>query len=794
MPAPREQSPQERLSLLKLEHKRLKAQTAAIKVESELGTLVPLENIRRERAKQLAAFRSGMEGLPARIAQYGAVNGEPLMPDQFLELQTAMAQALSMAAETPEGWLEDPGSPIAPRLAKGIRRAKVVPNGHHEQVDLEELRKFAARCVEQRSLEAMAPEMPVKASVWSDEHYVLSNAAVPQPWKPWPFQRDLLDVIAMPSVTPDEISVAKSTRVGVTEVMKVAMAYLLAHAGRHVAMYQPTDDKARKFAQSDVMPMIKSMPVLRDMANSRDEHTGRTGSRAAAQLELNGRMLRLLGAATKANFRQYSTDYALLDECDTYPASVGGEKGDGDPVALAKGRTDSSPFGRVVAASSPTLAGESLIEDQVSAAEAVFHFFFPCPMCGSETRLDFKGDGVSWGMTWDERDENEPLTDRYINSLAATVKYKPECCKEPWGYEKLRPALEEGYWATDDGQLWIDNEDPDKWPALRDAEGEETSWPASVSFRIWRAYNLDRNWSRIVRDYYKSLDNPAAYQVWHNNVLGQSYRNAENEVAEGLEGRREEESWVPPDMRIVVAATDVQKDRLSTLVVGFGPEWNTYVLERREDWGPTDDLGGAAWQSWASWIQSSPRYATGAPEEKEHGSVRVNTVVVDSAYNTQTVYGGCSTREFKSWTRRVPLRGTPSPRSYLVPDVKQMPVGGRARKGGPRIPVLMLNTNVVKDRLVERINAGHDAGGESERKVFFSHLIGPDVFDELTSEYKKLVQSRWGVPLGRWVKKHGSNATEAIDCLTYATAMLEYLNYDWLSSLKRRKRKKAAKE
>jgi hypothetical protein len=87
----------------------------------------------------------------------------------------------------------------------------------------------------------------------------------------------------------------------------------------------------------------------------------------------------------------------MLDEVDRYPASAGDE---GDPISLVKKRAQTylRRGGKLLAGSTPDIAGLSLIEDLVDQGDRRV-WLVPCHHggCGHEQRLEFER------LKWDRR-------------------------------------------------------------------------------------------------------------------------------------------------------------------------------------------------------------------------------------------------------------------------------------------------------------------------------------------------------------------------------------------------------
>jgi phage terminase large subunit GpA-like protein len=85
----------------------------------------------------------------------------------------------------------------------------------------------------------------------------------------------------------------------------------------------------------------------------------------------------------------------IFDEVDGYPPSAGS---DGDQIKLGIARTQYYWDRKIIAGSTPLIAGASRIETLFEAGDQR-RYYVPCPQCGHMAPLVFRGDG-GHSMTW----------------------------------------------------------------------------------------------------------------------------------------------------------------------------------------------------------------------------------------------------------------------------------------------------------------------------------------------------------------------------------------------------------
>lgn len=224
---------------------------------------------------------------------------------------------------------------------------------------------------------------------------------------------------------------------------------------------------------------------------------------------------------------------------------------------------------------------------------------------------------------------------------------------------------------------------------------------------------------------------------------------------------------LPAGVRFLVGAVDVQAGKFVVQIHGFGVELQSWVVDRfeitaskREESGRTAGLDPAAFTEDWDLILSEVADKSYAYEGMLDVKLSPRLVVVDSGGKA-----GVTTRAYDFWRRardlgygrRVMLiKGTGHPTaprlSLTYPDTR-----GRAdRQGGGAgdVPVLQINTNIIKDGVANDLaRETHGAGF-----IHFPEWLDPSWYDELMSETRTIKG---------WVASKGQR-NEAFDLTGYA--------------------------
>lgn len=568
----------------------------------------------------------------------------------------------------------------------------------------------------------MAPPPRLTISQWADKERVLSSESSAEPGR-WstdraPFQRGIMDAITDPSV--ERVAYIKSAQVGATETILNTIGYYSDHDPCPILVLQPTLGMAEAFSKDRLGPMLRDTPSLRAKVGG---GKSRDGENTILHKKFPGGHITLAGANSPASLASRPIRIALCDEVDRYPKSAGKE---GDPVKLASKRTTTFWNRKVVLVATPTVEGESRIEQEWLASDQR-RFFLACPHCAHRQHLVWEQ--LKWKPSAGDPRRCDP----------DSVAYECVSCRKTFrDYLKL--------------ELLISGE----WRATAPRS-------AVVGFHINELYSPWKRWHEVVDDFLDSKDDPEKLMVWWNTSMGLAYKRAAGEAPkwEDLYSRREDRQRGIVPMRAVAltAAVDVQKDRLELSVYG----WN-----RREPWlvDHVVIMGDTSLPpSHGPW----PKLAAELDRDWQHEggrSLRIDLSLIDSGYNTTAVYAFVASRPRGSIRAIKGQQTLPMPiGSPKAIDVRQGD-GKRLRRG---VRVWPVGTNLLKGDIVGRLYLKRPtdeelaAHGYPPTYVHFP-MMDEEFFRQLTAEE----QRRDGKGRVEWVKIYHAN--EVFDLLCYNLA------------------------
>ena len=575
-------------------------------------------------------------------------------------------------------------------------------------------------------------EPDISVSEWADKFRILSDVASSEPGR-WrtdrtPYLREIMDSLS-PRDPIERIVFMKGAQVGGTECGNNWLGYTIHSYPGPMLMVQPTVDVAKRVSKQRIAPMIAATPVLRErVAASRSRDSGNT----VQVKEFAGGILLITGSNSSAGLRSMPIRSLFLDEADEYPGDVGGQ---GDPVALAEKRTATFAHRKVFIPSTPTIRGISRVETEFLASDRRY-FYVPCMVCGAMDFLTWSGfrdflratDGGHHRIEWDE---GAPETARMICGT----------CGEATSESVKTEMLSRGEWRAT-------------------AESSKTR-----GFHLSALYSPLgwRSWESCAREFLLAKSDPFKLKTWVNTVLAETWEEGGDAVeASSLMARREVYAGeVPAGVGVLVAAVDVQGDRLELVVKGYGEREESWLVAFHQMLG--DPARDETWHELDRMLSQTFKHESGQ-------SMRIECTTIDS--------GGLHTEQVYRYVKARPGRNILAIKGGNVPG---RPLVERpSANNSYRVPLFVLCVDTGKDIIMGRLQIRQRGPG-------YIHLpawADDEYVEQLTAEraVRKYIKGRGAVR--QWVKVRDRN--EAFDLEVYALAALYILGQRLIMSLPER--------
>lgn len=582
---------------------------------------------------------------------------------------------------------------------------------------------------EAKAAALLAPPPKLKVSEWAELNRELPKGASARPglWRTESYQREMMDAVLEPNVR--EVVYVKSAQMGGSEILNNIVGYFIAADPRPMMMVQPTEHTGQAYSKKRIAPMIAASAALR--AKVREPSARRAGNTIQLK-EFDGGFLKITGANSGAGLRSDPIAVLLFDEVDGYPDDVDGE---GDPVEIATRRTDTFADAKVVKVSTPgKVRGLSRIEaDWNRSDQREYHV--PCPHCGDMQPLLWRDANGVHRLVW-EQDENRQV-------IPESVRYLCTACGALIEEKHKRRMLEAGRWVA-------------AHPERRTIAG----------FRINALYSPWRqNWPELAQEWIEAQDNPEKLRVFVNLRLAETWDEGATSVLDAhvLAARLEKypEGKLPDKVAVLVAAADVQHNRIEVQITGFGPGEESWLIAHEIFWGNPGvdvdpDTEANVWQQLDDFLLKRWPHPSGV-------ELTPAVTLIDAGAHADSVYDYVLPRQHT--TRRI----------LACKGVEYLSKPGLVAEGTTKrshVRLFLVGTYAAKDRIFARLKIPAPGPG-------FMHLpdcVTDEYLEQLTGEKKIITRhKRTRRTRTTYVKSYARN--EALDLTVYCYAALAVLQY-----------------
>ncbi len=548
------------------------------------------------------------------------------------------------------------------------------------------------------------PPPDLKLSEWSDRYRKLSpeSSAEAGQWNTSraEYQREIMDTFNDPHI--ERIVVMTSSQVGKTEIILNAIGYYIDQDASPILVVQPTLQMGQAFSKDRLSAMIRDTEKLKDkVKDARSRDSGNT----TMHKKFAGGHITIVGSNSASGLASRPIRILLMDEVDRYELSAGSE---GSPIALAVARTKTFWNRKIFMCSTPTVKGLSAIESAFEESDKRY-YYVPCPECEHKQVLKWKN--VVW-------EEDKPETAAYACEECGSVI---EESKKQW-------MLKHG-----------------EWRATNDTNN-------TAGFHISELYSVWSTWSQMATNFLEAKKNPETLKTYLNTSLAVSWEEQGDAVEyDTLLQRRlsYDKTNVPEDVLVITAGVDTQKDRLECQLVGWGKNYEAWVLDYKIFWGDPNAFN--VWQDLDVYLKK--RYKT-----ETNRIIPISCACLDSGgHHTNMVYQFTKPRQ----ARRI----------FAIKGLSQAgkPIANRPTFVGKNKAVLYgVGTDTAKEAIFARLSTDPEA-----TTLHFPNDVDEEYFKQLTAE-KRVTKWIRGKKSLIWKQIRPRN--EALDTLVYNFAAIYILN------------------
>lgn len=556
-------------------------------------------------------------------------------------------------------------------------------------------------------LNIFRPPSDESVSEWADHYRQIVGKSAPEPG-PWhtdraPYQKEIMDSFSQRGI--HDIVVMSSAQMGKTDMIMNMMGRMMHLNPGPSLLVMPAEDDVENFSKERLTPTIEATPVLNELT-----YGGKSST--ITQVNFNGGFISMTGAMSPGGLKSRPIENLFMDEVDGYPASAGVE---GDPVSLARKRTQNFAFAKRVFTSTPTIKATSRIYREFLRGTQE-EWEPTCRHCGKHSKIEF-GDIC---FTKQETADHGGVKEYEVTSAR-------------WQCPKCKEFMEE-------------------WEVKR-AHAEWVAYNPKALKRGIRSFHLNAflspwaSWTDECKKFLDAKDDPEILKTFYNLELGLPFEYKDTTaIPDALFLRREHyDAEVPDGVLVITIGIDTQGNRLEYEVKGWGRNEESWGLEYGVLPGRADEPD--VWEMVDELLDRQWHLGNGR-------TIRAAVTFMDAGGNYwDDVIEQCYRRRHK---HIYPIKGDNKDTGPLVRHTKNTGHGQNW---------FQLNVMVGKRAVLH--NAGITEAGPRFMHFPDDEDKGYDesYFRGLISEQVRLVKKK-GVYVEEWVKIYNRN--EALDVNNYA--------------------------
>ncbi len=455
----------------------------------------------------------------------------------------------------------------------------------------------------------LALEAPPEEDIptWLGENlYLPSDTAEPGIYNPdrAPYQKYVLQC-ASPSNPTRRITLCFGTQMGKTLIEEGIMSYYIAHSPRPQAFAFSNRGELDEFVKLKFDPLLNANPVIKAKFGAGTSRSGNT----LAEKQYPGGFIRFVPANVEASMRSYSVSVLIMDEKDTYPLDVGRN---GDPGTQLLSRTDAFHEQRkIIESSTPGNEESHILSDLEKSTYNLY--YVPCPHCNEMITLEWEN------MHYTEEEAQNTKVVKDVHMVC------PRCGGKIFNVDKDY-MLPLGEWRATN--------------KLANTEHQGFLLPslyAPVGWLSWES--LAQQYSDAMNEKTESKKRTALV-AFYNTKLCRQYKVGMDKpqaltMLEKSKNSPYPQDFLPEWVGIITTATDVQKNRLETVLMGWGKRGRhiafahrVFLLSPQEAMTDTEN---------SAWMKYTNEIVYGSFVREDGITLTPTANAIDTGYLTDTV-------------------------------------------------------------------------------------------------------------------------------------------------------------
>lgn len=580
--------------------------------------------------------------------------------------------------------------------------------------------------------QALRKRHKLPTSRWAEKERIVKKGPAPGPWRNHrnPAMAGIMDMLCQPWLRV--LVIMKGVQTGATDgVFNFLGREADYSSGADSALVVLADEKSvKKHSENRLRPMIENSVSLSKLISPRPDDTTIYRIRL-----ITGFSIEIGWATSEVSLASETYRIVVMDEYDKYRSMLNAKEAEGRTTTMEdRGK-------KVVKLSNPGEEGGP-IDQAIQECDVISDYEVVCPDCGKKQVMQWAC--VRWPGQADLL-TGEIVADPKRIRRERSAWYECPHCSSRWDDHKRAKALDSGVWVM---------RDPVDRP-----------YSIGVWFPAWISKFVPL--SEIVAKWLEAQDNPELLRSWYNKQAGLPWSSVSKEelteahalMARQYRWRPDGAEWIIPQAGcMLIASIDVQDNRLEAKVIAIGRGYQVWVIERKI-------IAGSP--SSESTLVQADEFLAKTWLHESGARLSISGAGVDT--------GGHFTRAMYAWLRKKlsnRVFGVKGASDYRAPLTR---LSFPSRKQRRQVPILMLNTTIIKNDIHEAYRNVEPGPGY----IHFPDHLEQDYFEQLTSEKPIDQRDKRGNKVRYWVKKKPNIRNEALDLMVYAFGVVHHLNPDW---------------
>lgn len=539
-------------------------------------------------------------------------------------------------------------------------------------------------------------------------------------YKNRPYFKDPTDALG-DDIHNCQVTIVSSTQIGKSTTFLNYLYYIITYQPDNTLILLDSAKTAEKLMKIRIRPFLRSQVKLESLQKGNALDYDKSASTTNISLSA-GKSIMMGSARSASDLCSFTCRYLICDEVSRFPEVVDKE---GDPITLAKQRTETYTRPMTLLTSTPTTEYCTVWQHFLLGTQQRW-----CAVCECGYHMPVHYKDI------DFTDINNPT---YACPKCGTV-YDEYTLQYQLKHEYAEPA----------------NPNPfkDKYGRVcKSYHIPGTLCPERYTWKYLREKELAARQA-----------GPGAYQSFVNTSLGEVYYPGIDEsldINKMIQCRRYfDRDTIPKWVKFVTCGIDTQDNRFELIVLGSDlNRKHICFIERRVIIG--DLRESTPWTNLLEYLNNF-RCTT-----RDGRRLPINISCIDSGgHHTQDVYAFCLRSPRLRPVKGVGINNANGDLIYKVSDVPIKAFGN----GAGKTQLTLVNTHYAKDIIREQL-LNIQSNNEASNWVISSNVdanFDPIFFDQMNSEFKETYKTG----NYKWVCKPGVR-NEALDCTVYALTAVD---------------------